>query len=113
MSLRLEQSLKAWNTGQFGPVFQQEVAGLTLDELPLQQALNMGSHALQDRIQVMVNHSEESSDHVQVRAGIFFESIIAGCSCADDPTPIDTQSEYCELEFTIDKATAQTAIRIL
>ena len=113
MSLRLTQSLQAWNSEGFNQAFQQEVAELSLDELPLQQALSMGSHALQDNIKVMVNHVDESEGRIQVRAGIFFESIIAGCSCADDPTPLDTQSEYCEMEFSLDKVTAQTSILIV
>jgi hypothetical protein len=45
--------------------------------------------------------------------GVFFSGIITGCSCADDPTPVETQNEYCELLFAIDKATAETTITLL
>ena len=42
---------------------------------------------------------------------MFFDtSLIAGCSCADDPTPVEPQPEYCEVELQIEKATGLTAI---
>ena len=39
--------------------------------------------------------------------------IIAGCSCADDPTPVDTTTEYCELQLEIDRESAETRVILL
>ena len=50
---------------------------------------------------------------ISVKTGIFYTGIIAGCSCSDDPSPTDVQPEYCEFQFDIDKATAETTARLL
>lgn len=108
----LLQSLKAWNTQNFKSVFKLEVVQLSLDELPLQQALQLSSYATKDNLQVMINSTTEEKHHIIVNTGIFYSSILAGCNCSDDPTPVDINSEYCEMSFSIDKLTAQTIITI-
>ena len=50
---------------------------------------------------------------IRAMAGIFYTGIIAGCSCADDPTPVNEESEYCEVQLDIDKATAETTVVLL
>jgi len=110
--LTLPESLNASNSDGFKNIFKQEVAQLGLDELPLQAALTSGSQALDEGITIMVNSIEQTASTIQVRTGVFFNSVIAGCNCADDPTPIDKQAEYCELEFSIDRSNAQTRIRV-
>lgn len=58
----------------------------------------------------MVLGASDDPGFIHARVGVFFTGIIAGCSCADDPTPVDTQNEYCELRLTIAKATAEAAV---
>jgi len=111
--LRLTKSLKAWNTQQFKPVFIQEVTQLSLDELPLQQALQLGSYATRDNLQIMINSLVEHEEIITVTTGIFYSSIIAGCNCSDDPSPVDLNSEYCEMQFSINRVSAETAITII
>jgi len=48
-----------------------------------------------------------------VKAGIFYKSIIAGCSCSDDPSPIDEVDEHCEVMIEIDKRSAEATITLL
>ena len=45
--------------------------------------------------------------------GIFYTGVVAGCSCADDPTPVEEQHEYCEVLIEINRATAEAVIRLL
>lgn len=78
--------------------------------LPLQPGLSHGSHVVDAEIGVMLLSAVDAGSLVRVRAGIFFSSIIAGCSCADDPTPVDKNAEYCELQFDIDKRSADTRV---
>ena len=111
--LQLGKSLKAWATSDFKQVVQQEIAQLDLDLLPLQQGLSTSSHVTERPIQAMILGMEEEADLIRVKAGIFYTGIISGCSCADDPTPIAEQNEYCVLEFCIDKRSAQTAVALL
>ena len=110
---QFKKSLSAWNSQQFDVIFKQEVLGLTLDELPIQQGLIHGSYAISDDMGVMVNQRQEDEASILIYTGIFYKSVIAGCNCADDPTPIDTLNEYCELSFRIDKKTAITEIKLL
>lgn len=34
-------------------------------------------------------------------------------SCADDPTPVDELTEYCVLQFDIDRTTADASVTLL
>jgi hypothetical protein len=108
--LRLNRSLAACGTPALRDTLRQEIEALGAGDLPLQQGLSAGSYALDRDLRVMILAVAEEPTAIRVRAGIFFTSIIAGCSCADDPTPIDEQSEYCEVRLDIDRATGETSV---
>ncbi|GAV20491.1 hypothetical protein MMIC_P1458 [Mariprofundus micogutta] len=107
------QALSARGTSDFKTVLKREIEGLSVNELPLQQGLTTGSYALDRDIEAMVLKTWESDDFIHVKAGVFYKSIIAGCSCADDPTPIDEVDEHCEVMIEIDKISAEATIRLL
>jgi hypothetical protein len=44
---------------------------------------------------------------------VFFSGILSGCSCADDPTPVEAQAEYCELAIAIDTASGEADVTVL
>jgi len=94
-------------------VFEQEVATLESSLLPLMQGMSQGSQITAADIGVMLISADDAGSCIQVRAGIFFSSVIAGCSCADDPSPVDENAEYCELRFDIDKEGARTEVLLL
>ena len=105
----LKDTLRAWNTPEFAAVFSRELSAT--GTLPLQNHLRYGGVALTDKLSIMVLKSWDDAAALHVKTGIFFSSIIAGCNCADDPTPIDEQPEYAELEVVIDKQSG--AARVL
>ena len=111
--IRLPKSLNAWGTPAFKDVFSQEVAQLEAAELPLQQGLARSSHVTERPFQAMLIRASEGAGLLRVKAGIFYTGIIAGCSCADDPTPIDELNEYCVVQFDIDRTTAATTVTLL
>ena len=111
--IQLNKSLDAWNTVEFRDVLQQEIAQLDRDQLPLQLGLSISSYVTDRPVQAMILDQSEDADLIRVKAGIFYTGIIAGCSCADDPTPIAEQNEYCVLQFCIDKQTAQTTVTLV
>ncbi|MDO9600903.1 MAG: hypothetical protein Q7J02_01170 [Rhodocyclaceae bacterium] len=111
--MHLPKSVKAWNQPGFRATLKLEIEQLPSGQLPLQQCLSSSSHALDDAVSVMVLGVSDDSGFIHARVGVFFSGIIAGCSCADDPTPVDTQNEYCELQLTIAKETAETAVKPL
>lgn len=105
----LPESLAAWNTPVFAGILGRELRRQGAGALPLQQALAQSSAVADDDIGVMVIAASEDPRHIRVRVGIFFSGIVAGCSCADDPTPVEAQNEYCEMLLTIDRQTAEAS----
>jgi len=110
---RLAKALDAWGTPDFADVLKKELEQLDADQLPLQQGLATTSYALDTNLSARIIRVSDDDGFIRVRAGIFYSGIIAGCSCADDPTPVDEQSEYCEVQLAINKATAETTIALL
>lgn len=110
--IQLAQALRAWGTPAFAAVLKQELAQCA-DQLPLQQGLSGSSSVTAAPIAVMINSIVELEQVIRVRAGIFYQGVIGGCSCADDPTPVSENNEYCEAQLDIDKITAATAALLI
>ena len=110
--IRLSRALAACGTPALRDTLKQEIEALGAGDLPLQEGLSAGSYALDRDLRVMILALAEEPATIRVRAGVFFSSIIAGCSCADDPTPIDEQTEYCEVRIDIDRATGETTVAL-
>jgi len=108
--IRLTRALHAWGTPAFEAILKQEIEGLDTGLLPLQQGLGSSSYATDAKPQVMLIHAAETRGLIRIRAGIFYSGIIAGCSCADDPTPVGEQNEYCVLQVDIDRVTGAATI---
>ena len=107
------RSLSAWGTTDFKAVVKREIELLSVTGLPLQQGLTIGSYALDKDIEAMILNVRESDEFIHVKAGIFYKAIIAGCSCSDDPTPIDECNEHCEVMIDIHKASGAATITLL
>lgn len=105
---QLTRSLAAWGTPAFEATLKEEIAQLGGRFLPLQEGLRSGSTSLDSGLSAMILRVAETPHAIQVRAGIFYRSIVSGCSCADDPTPIDENSEYCVVELEIDRESGET-----
>jgi hypothetical protein len=110
--IRLTKALNAWGTPAFEGVLKQEIEQLEAAQLPLQQGLRTGSYAL-DGHKAMIIGAAEDAGVIRVKAGIFYSGILTGCACADDPTPVNEESEYCVVQLDIDKQTGETAIALL
>jgi hypothetical protein len=111
--LPLPVSLAAWGTPAFAAALKRELEALPPGSLPLQQGLAATSFALDEGIQVMVLAAGEAEGAIAARVGVFFSGIVAGCNCADDPTPVEPQGEYCELLLAIDLGTAAATVTLV
>ncbi|MFI9654417.1 hypothetical protein ABGV17_06765 [Guyparkeria sp. GHLCS8-2] len=113
--LYLPQTARAepGNPGELEAIFKAELAALPADDLPLQQGMAHGSVAKGDALSAMVIGSEIDSSQVRIRAGLFFASVVAGCACTNDPTPMNDESEYCEVEFVIERPGGAARVRLL
>jgi hypothetical protein len=111
--IRLTETLNAWGTPDFKDILKKEIERMDAGQLPLQLGLSTGSYAIDDKFNVMIIGVFEATGSIRVKAGIFYSGIIAGCSCADDPTPVNEESEYCVVQLDINKQTADTTIALL
>ena len=111
--LYLNLSLQAWNTPAFNDVLLKEICSLDAATLPLQQGLSSSSYATADKLSAMILNIDNDDCEIIVKAGLFYTGVIAGCSCADDPTPVEENNEYCEVLFRINKRTAETNVSLI
>lgn len=103
--MQLNKSLQAWGTPEFEAVCKRELAEVALTQLPLRQALTYGSYVLDDLPTVTFIAAREDAQTIHVMVGVFYHSVLGGCSCADDPTPVEAQNEYGEFAIEIDRST--------
>jgi len=111
--IQLTNSINAWKTPDFNDTLKGEVEQLDAMLLPLQQGLSQGNYTSGDNFSVMVLNVSEDPEFIHAKTGIFYTGMITGCSCADDPTPVDEHAEYCEVQFDINKNTAETIVTLL
>ncbi len=111
--MKLTTALQSNNGPDFKNALKNEIQNIDSTLLPLQQGLSLSSYVGTSAFSAVILNVKEESNFIQVKAGIFYTGIIAGCSCSDDPSPTDEQNEYCELQFSINKDTAETEVRLL
>lgn len=104
------EALAAWNSAAFNATIKDEIEHLDVDLLPLEQGLSRSSHVSADRVGATILRVEEENGRIRVKAGLLYAGIIAGCACADDPTPEDELAEYCEVWFDINAATGEAEV---
>lgn len=108
----LANALKAWGADGFRHMLKQELERLDAQQLPLQQGLSQSSHVSDSGFRVMIINDSDRGGSISAKVGVFYTGVIAGCSCADDPTPVDEISEYCELDVEIDKVSGEARIAV-
>ncbi|MEQ1915858.1 MAG: hypothetical protein ABL856_03950 [Gallionella sp.] len=111
--LRLTRTLNAKDSTDLAAIFKQELAQFGRDYLPLQQALRQGSSVLDTPLTVLMHDARTDAQQLRIRAGIFYQSVTAGCSCADDPTPLNEHTEYCEVQVLIDTRDARASVMLV
>ena len=109
---RLPESVAAWGSEAFERVLKRELGALDPALLPLQQGMSLGSQVVDEPRSVLLLDRAEAHGRLQLKVGLFFTSVIAGCNCADDPTPVEGQTEYCELLVSVDTATAAAVFQL-
>jgi hypothetical protein len=111
--ITLRKAVHAWNTSAFESVLKEEIEALDGTLLPLQQGLTRTSYAITEGFSAIIINVTELDDVIRAKVGLSYRGIIPGCSCADDPTPIDEVPEYCVAQFDIDRKTAETTVTLL
>ncbi len=111
--IRLTKTLQTWGTPEFTFMLKSEIESLALEQLPLQQALTVSSVVFESKPTALILKITDDEHFIHAKIGIMYEGIVPGCSCADDPTPMSENPEYCELQLDIDKHTAETVVMLL
>lgn len=113
ITLRLPNVAQSIGTSAFNDALKTAIEQLPHDALPLQQGLSTTSYVVDKKTSAMILGVADDGRAIRARVGIFYAGIVAGCSCADDPTPVNEENEYCELQLTIDKITGATSVTLL
>lgn len=111
--IRFSKALTARNSAAFNATIKDEIEHLDVDLLPLEQGLSRSSHVSADRVGATILRVEAETGRIRVKAGLLYAGIIAGCGCADDPTPVDELAEYCEVWFEINAATGEAEVSLV
>jgi hypothetical protein len=105
--VKLDETLRAWNTEAFARTLKAEIEGLEIGTLPLDEGLSHGGIVGDGGFSVTPLSTVEDADALIADIGIFFTELIGGCSCGDDPFP---SNAYCRIRLRIDKATAEAEL---
>lgn len=108
--LTFKESHKQWGTKQFSKTLKKELESLDKGVLPLEFATTQGGLVDDSNISALINQCSETDTNIQIKVGIFFDEVVAGCNCDDDPVADNT---YCELLVNIDKISAATVFKLL
>lgn len=106
----LPASVEHWGSPRFDSTLKAELRKLKRGTLPLTQATTQGGMVDDSDISVSVLKSSESNDSIVVRASVFFDEIVGGCNCHDDPV---SENAHCTLRVTIDKVTTLANFEVL
>lgn len=108
----LPASIAAWDGPDFKATLKRELEALPPGQLPLQQLLSQTSHALDEPITAIVLDAHATAGRIHAKVGVFCLGLVPGCSCADDPSPIEPQQEYGELRLEIEPLTGLATVRV-
>ncbi|MEW8412520.1 MAG: hypothetical protein AB2728_05360 [Candidatus Thiodiazotropha sp.] len=111
--IHLPKARDAWSSPGFNQTLKAELEALEADRLPLQQGLSQSSMVSPEPFSIIVVGSEADAAVIHCRVSVIYAGIVAGCSCADDPTPLDRLTECCELLLEIDRISAATKVALL
>ena len=111
--INLNKIITEWGTPTFADSLKLEVQNMNVDQLPLQKGLSASNIALDDNIKAIILNSLDSENIIVAKVGIFYTGVVAGCNCSDDPSPVDVQNEYCEVQLDINKTSGDTTVTLL
>lgn len=110
--MHIDKAIKAWGTPEFSRILKQELIDQSA-YLPLQEGLSTCNYVSDAPITPIIHSISELKDLIRVKAGIFYQGIIGGCSCSDDPTPTSEINEYCDIQLDIDKKDASVVVTLV
>ncbi len=108
--IRFPNALRDWHSDTFRNSLKSEIENLRAGSLPLLYGVSHGGVPDESDISATVLRVTDDGRVIQTHVGIFFTEILAGCSCGDEPM---SMQGYCEMQISIDKATAEAEINLI
>jgi hypothetical protein len=99
--LDLSKVVAAGDSSAIAEILKRELEKLEGSSLLLQQGLTRSSYTDGRDFAVIVLSVQREANGLRAKAGVLYQGLIAGCNCADDPTPQSMIDEYCEVELII------------
>ena len=107
---KLPGTVRALEFGLAAQTLKGEIERLGAGVLPLHQAVGQGGMVDDRQFAVTVLHVADHGGSIRAKLGVFFDEIVGGCSCGDDPF---TENVYCVLRVSIDKASAEAEFAVI
>ena len=107
----LTTALKAWGTPAFNEILKSELERLRSDVLPIAHVIDEGNELDESGLGAIVNEVRDDERNIYAKVGIFFNEIVACCTCSGGNGMCD--EAYCELLVTIDKASGQADFKAI
>jgi hypothetical protein len=107
---RLKLPLNDCRSGLFARQLKHELEHLQAGTLPLEQATTQGGQVDDSNISANVIEVREDGGWIRARVGIFFNEVVGGCSCGDDPLSVNA---YCQIQVSIDRASATAEFAVI
>ncbi len=100
MAVHLPQLLEHCEAAGFAQHLKQALKQLPDGSLPLHLATTQGGMVDSSALDISLLHHHLHDDHLAIRMTVFFEEIVGGCNCHDDPVRVNG---CCILALTIDR----------
>ena len=107
---KLTNSLRDWPSAAFTQTLKNEIAKLESGTLPLDKGVSQGGYVDDSNLATTVLHIADDERAIHARVGIFFIEIVGSCGCGGEPMP---QNAYCEMQISIDKASAEAQFTVI
>ncbi|RUA05866.1 MAG: hypothetical protein DSY43_03605 [Gammaproteobacteria bacterium] len=102
-----QEALDNFAVDGFTHAFKEAFKLLPVGDLPLSVCCQHSGNIDENSIVVTILSSAETEKIVQLKIGIFFQEVLAGCACSDDSSQaMIYENGYCELTAEINKTTA-------
>ena len=111
-AIKLSKAVASADSSEAAAMLKRELEQVDGLNLPLQQGLTRSSYTDGENFGVTILSVQRDVKGLHAKAGILYQGIIAGFSCADDPTPQSTIDEYCEIELVVAE-NGNTSVRLL
>jgi len=108
--LIFKKSLEHYNTDIFAKTLKSEIENLPTGSLPLHKGTTQGGMVDDSDISATIIKFSANETAVQAKVGVFFNEVIGGCSCGDDPL---SENAYCEILLLIDQETGEVSFAII